>query len=122
MQPIFIVGHSKPPKGLSTTDVYSTMSLALCVERRHGVILDADCSLVTETGRKFVRQLLVGESLVDCAEEVIRLVGERYHGGAAAALQAAWKDAVHQFAQINARAGGTGPSRPHRPSGQADEA
>jgi|BEDMetMinimDraft_2_1075160.scaffolds.fasta_scaffold14681_2 hypothetical protein len=102
MRKLFVVGHAKPPKGLSAADVYSTLSLALVVENRHGVILEASCSLVTEAGKNFVRELLVGRSLVDDRQAVLDLLRAQYHGAASAAIQAAWKDAVRQFEQIQA--------------------
>jgi hypothetical protein len=100
---VFMVGHAKPPKGMSAADVYSTLSLALIVEVRHGVILEASCSLVTDAGRHFVAQLLVGESLVDDPDAVERAIAASYWGAAQAALQAAWKDVVYQFRQYQSR-------------------
>ncbi len=96
---VFIVGHAKPPRGLSAADVYSTLSLALVVEVSHGVILEASCSLITDAGRNFMSRLLVGESLVDHPETVEASIAATYLGGAQAAIQAAWKDAVYQFKQ-----------------------
>lgn len=102
-QIVFVVGHSKPPKGMSATDVYSTLSLALIVERRHGVILEASCSLITEAGRHFISQQLVGESLLDYPDKVEQRIADGYLGAAQAAIQAAWKDAVYQFQQAQNR-------------------
>ncbi|MCL8209207.1 MAG: DUF3870 domain-containing protein [Actinomycetia bacterium] len=92
-----IIGHAKPPKGMSAADVYSTLSLAMIVEARYGVVLEASGSLVTESARDFIRELLVGESLADDPEPVLNAIRRRYFGAASAALQAAWKDAVAQF-------------------------
>lgn len=102
-QTVFIVGHAKPPKGMSAADVYSTLSLALVVEVRHGVILEASCSLVTEAGRNFMSRLLVGESLMDGPESVERAIASGYLGSAQAAILAAWKDVVYQFRQYKNR-------------------
>jgi hypothetical protein len=96
---IFVVGHAKAPKTMSATDVYSTLSVAMIVEERHGVILEASCSLITESGRNFISRILVGESLLDTSAIVETAIAERYHGAAQAAIQAAWKDAVFQFRQ-----------------------
>ena len=100
---VFIVGHAKPPKGMTAADMYSTLSLALIVEVRHGVILEASCSLITEAGRNYVSRLLVGESLLDEPEAVEASIRAGYLGTAQAAVQAAWKDVVYQFKQYHAR-------------------
>ncbi|NMP23319.1 DUF3870 domain-containing protein [Sulfobacillus harzensis] len=100
---VFIVGHAKPPKGMSAADVFSTLSLALVVEVRHGVILEASCSLITEAGRNFISRLLVGESLLDDPDAVERAIAAGYLGAAQAAIQAAWKDVVYQFRQYKTR-------------------
>lgn len=102
---VFIVGHAKPPKGMTAADVYTTLSLALVVEVRHGVILEASCSLVTEAGRNFVSRLLVGESLLDNPGAVEQTIASGYLGAAQAAIQAAWKDVVYQFRQYHSRHG-----------------
>ena len=100
---VFIVGHAKPPKGMTAADMYSTLSLALIVEVRHAVILEASCSLVTEAGRNFMSRLLVGESLLDEPDTIEARIRERYLGTAQAAVQAAWKDVVYQFRQYHTR-------------------
>ena len=100
---VFIVGHAKPPKGMSAADTYSTLSLALIVEVRHGIILEASCSLITQAGRNFMSRLLVGEGLLDNPDAVEASIREGYLGAAQAAVQAAWKDVVYQFKQYYAR-------------------
>lgn len=83
-QTALLVEHAKPPRGMTAADLYSTLSLAFIVELRHGVILEAGGSLITEAAKAYIRQLFVGERLLDGGAGVVAAI-EAGYGGAAPA-------------------------------------
>jgi hypothetical protein len=95
-----VVGHSKLPQGSTAVSLSPTLALTLSVDARHGVILAADCTLVTELARRTVAALLVGGCLADGVEEATRALNESYHGAALPALVAALRDAHNQWKRI----------------------
>ena len=95
-----VVGHSKLPQGSTAVSVSPTLALSLLVDGRHGVILAAECTLVTELARSTVERLLVGQSLADDLDGTVQVLSNAYHGLALPAVIAALRDAHTQWARI----------------------
>lgn len=64
---------------------------------KYGVIVDSSCTLATEHGREYIRQLLRGYCLREGVEELINRVQRHYRGKAGQAIQAALKDVYLQY-------------------------
>lgn len=96
----FIAGHSKLPEKMAAKNVFEVLTITAEIDTKYGVILEASCTLATEHGRQFVRQLLRGYSLRDGIQEPIRQVQTYYRGRAANALIAALKDLYAQYELI----------------------
>lgn len=95
-----VVGHSKLPQGSTAVSVSPTLALTLLVDGRHGVILAAECTLVTELARSTVRSLLVGQCLTDGLDAAVQELTSSYHGMALSAVVAALRDAHTQWTRI----------------------
>lgn len=95
----FISGHARLPKTVTAQHVYETVGITLEVEPRHLVIVDASATLITEHARAFLRSLLVGYSLQDGVEPLLRDVERCYHAGSQRALLAALTDIWEQLPQ-----------------------
>lgn len=93
-------GHGKLPTGSAAKTAYDTLAVTVEVDRRYGVVIDCDCTLVTEVGRSFVRQLMRGCSLRDDVPEIIRLVSAHFHGATRNALVAALKDLESEYQRV----------------------
>ena len=85
VEDIFITGYSKVPKGITISEMYSVIVVSMVVEPASNKILAADCSLVTDLSRKYVKDILVGEDLKDfkTIEEKFK---RKYFGSAKKAL------------------------------------
>ncbi|WP_458413156.1 DUF3870 domain-containing protein [Schinkia sp. CFF1] len=101
MYTYFIAGHAKLPQGMAARNVYETITLTLEVDFKYGVIVDASCTLATEHGRGFIRQLLRGYCLNDGIDELIDRVKMHYRGKAGHAIQAALVDVYGQFETVS---------------------
>ncbi len=97
MHTYFIAGHAKLPQGMAARNLYDSVTLTLEVDFKYGVIVDASCTLATDHGREFIRQLLRGYSLHDGLEDALAKIQTFYRGKANQAIQAALKDVYAQF-------------------------
>ncbi|GAK08563.1 DUF3870 domain-containing protein [Geomicrobium sp. JCM 19038] len=93
----FIAGHSKLPQGMAAKSVFDTLTITAEIDCKHGVILEASCTLATDHGRQYIHDLLRGISLSDGPDEAEQLIEKHYHGKAANALVAAVRDLHRQF-------------------------
>jgi hypothetical protein len=101
---IFVTGYAKLPKGITATELYHVIAVGLIVDKETGIIVDADCSLVTRVAKEFFKELVVGQNLNDC-QELHALFKDKYYGSAKKALLSALKTCNEKFKQITV--GGT---------------
>lgn len=96
---IFISGYARLPQGITAEEMYTVMVVGMIVDRNTGLILDAECSLVTDLAKKFIKELLVGKSL-DHITEIEEALTLRYFGSARKALISAIKIAYEKYRQV----------------------
>ena len=60
---VFLSGYAKLPDNTTAQKLYNHLVLVVTAESSTGTILDADCTMATELGRRFIRELLVGYAL-----------------------------------------------------------
>lgn len=97
---VFIAGHASLPQGMAAKGMYGTLAIVTEVDRKYGVIVQASCTLVTPQAQDFIKTILVGHSLKDGVEDLIKEIKERYHGAAQNALIAALKDLQRTYLAI----------------------
>lgn len=97
MNTYFLAGHAKLPQGMAARNLYDSITITLELDLKYGVIVDASCTLATEHGREYIRQLLRGYSLRDGVEDILAKVKQHYRGKAGQAIQAALKDVFLQY-------------------------
>ncbi|MEC1157201.1 DUF3870 domain-containing protein [Cytobacillus horneckiae] len=101
MNTYFIAGHAKLPQGMAARSLYDSITITLELDFKYGVIVDASCTLATDHGKEYIRQLLRGYSLNDGIEDIIGKIKQHYRGKAGQAIQAAIKDVYIQFESVN---------------------
>lgn len=82
-------GYAKLPTNITAETVYETLAVAVLFDKRSGIILEAEASMVTNIARRFIAQLLVGYNLNDGPKELMENFEEYYHGNAKKALETA---------------------------------
>ncbi len=101
MNTMFIAGHGKLPTGSAAKAVFEMLAVTVEVDKRFGVILEADCTLATDLGRQMVRQLLRGYSLREDMDLIRKSVTDSYFGKVKSALLAALNDLEAEFVRRN---------------------
>ena len=86
---VLLSGYAKLPTNITAEMVYEVLAVAVLFDRRSGIILEAEASMVTNIARKFIAELLVGYNLNDGPDELMEDFETYYHGNAKRALDTA---------------------------------
>jgi hypothetical protein len=93
---IFVTGYAKLPQGITAAELYSVIAIGLVVNIENGQIAEADCSLVTETGRRFVKQIIEGRNINDL-DDIVEEIRSKYFGNAKKAIISALKMCFEKY-------------------------
>ncbi len=88
---VLLSGYAKLPTNTTAETVYQLLAVAVLFDKRSGIILEAEASMVTSIARRFISQLLEGYNLNDGPEPLMETFEEYYHGNAKKALETAMR-------------------------------
>lgn len=88
---VFFSGYAKLPSGITATEMYRIIGVMIVVDMETETVMEADCTLITETGRNFVRNIIAGFCLANGIEPLLRTIDLRYQGNAKKAIISALK-------------------------------
>jgi hypothetical protein len=86
---VLFSGYAKLPVGITASEMYKVIGIILVIRAETGEILAADCTLATEVARRWVSSALVGQSLKNGPESVLRVIDKVYQGSAKKAIMTA---------------------------------
>ena len=95
-------GYAKLPSNITAETVYETLAVAVLFDKRSGIILEAEASMVTSLAREFISELLVGYNLNDGPDELMEEFELYYHGNAKRALETAMRMVFSKYQEYNA--------------------
>lgn len=99
---VLLSGYAKLPNNITAETVYETLAVAVLFDRRSGIILEAEASMVTDIAKKFIAGLLVGYNLNDGPEELMDEFECYYHGNAKRALETAIRMVFSKYQEYEA--------------------
>lgn len=94
---VYVVGNSKSQQNNPITQLYGHFFIGFIVDRTTGEIIDVECNAIIEVTKKFLEDILIGESLLDESDKVRSKVMYRYLGSSQRAILVAFKDAQKKF-------------------------
>jgi hypothetical protein len=97
---VFVTGYAKLPQGITASELYTVICVGLLVDKETGIIIDAECSLVTSLARKVFKDLVVDHNIKDMDEIESGFV-QHYFGSAKKALISATRTCHEKFNQIS---------------------
>lgn len=100
MHTIFLSGYAKLPEHTTAQKLYDHLVLVVTADKQSGAILDADCTLATELGRSFIRDLLCGYDLHRGAIPLIESLNQSYYGHLRKSLQTCIKGICLQYSEL----------------------
>ena len=112
---VFLSGYAKLPDHTTAQKLYTHLVLVATVELPQGTILDADCTMATQLGREFIRELLTGYDLHQGPGPAIEALNHTYYGHLRRALQTCIKGICTQFGEISRSEAAAPPQSPPHP-------
>lgn len=101
MPTIYLTGEAKSPGNNPITTQYGMFFVGLVVDTGSHAILDADCTATLPLTVSFVKELLVGRSLLE-EDALAGSITERYHGSSQRALVASVRSAAAKYRDLTA--------------------
>ena len=98
---VFLSGYAKLPDNTTAQKLYNHWVLVVTAESSTGTILDADCTMATELGRRFIRELLVGYALTRGPDPLVERLNQSYYGHLRKALQTCIKGICLQYGELS---------------------
>lgn len=100
---IYLTGESKAPSNNPITEQWGLFFIGLIVDTETHVIREADCTAMLSLTVEFVRELLVGRSLLE-DDALVESITDRYHGSSQRALATAVRNAAAKYRDLSAGA------------------
>jgi len=94
---IFLAGHAALPQGMAAKGLYDHLAIVAEVDKKYGVVVNVQCTLVTALANEIVQNTIRGYCLKDGIEELIKDMSNIYRGAARNAIIAALKDLDREY-------------------------
>ncbi|KJS21728.1 MAG: ornithine cyclodeaminase [Clostridiaceae bacterium BRH_c20a] len=89
---VFLAGHAALPQGMAAKGPYEHLAVVVEIDSKYGVIINAECTLITDLAINFLHDCLVGCCMEDGVDAIISEIINTYHGAAKNAIIASLKD------------------------------
>ena len=86
---VLLCGYAKLPANITVENVYHVMLVAVRFDKRSGIILDAEASMVTKLAKEFINEIIIGYNLNDGPDKLIETINDCYYGSAKKAVETA---------------------------------
>ncbi len=83
---VLFSGYAKLPVGITASEMYKVIGVILVIRVETGEIVQADCTLATSVAREYVSCILLGHSMRNGPDSVLRIIDKRYQGSAKKAI------------------------------------
>jgi hypothetical protein len=98
---VYLTGEAKAPSNNPITTQWGLFFVGVIVDTETHVIEAVDCTATLALTVEFVRELLVGRSLLD-DDSLVESITDRYHGSSQRALAAAVRSAAAKYRDLSA--------------------
>lgn len=86
---LLLAGYAKLPANITAETVYTNLVLVVIIDRRTGVILEAEPSVVTTLAKKYIHDIMSGYDMNNGPDALIETFNNCYHGSVKRALETA---------------------------------
>lgn len=83
---VLFSGYAKLPTGITASEMYKVIGIVVLIDVETGEIVEADCTLATSLARKHVSAALIGHSIKNGPDKVLRYIDVIYQGSAKKAV------------------------------------
>lgn len=100
---VYVTGNARSPERSTIGSLYEIFAVELVINLETDVIEEASCTLVTELGRNFVRDLLVNHNILKELELIIGNINDYYCALPQKTLITALKDAHNKYKTLKSK-------------------
>ena len=97
---ILLAGYAKLPSNTTASKMFDQLVVVADVDYESGVVLDVDCSMATELGRRFVQTMMKGYNLNVGIDNLLEEINLKYYGHLKRALLTAVREIGQQYADL----------------------
>lgn len=97
---ILLAGYAKLPSNTSAQKMYDQLVVVADVDFESGMILDVDCTMATDLGKRFVSSIMKGYCLLNGTEALLEEIELKYFGHLKKALLTAIKELGRQYSEL----------------------
>lgn len=97
---ILLAGYAKLPSNTTASKMFDQLVVVADVDYESGVVLDVDCSMATELGRRFVQTMMKGYNLNVGIDSLLEDINLKYYGHLKRALLTAVREIGQQYADL----------------------
>lgn len=83
---ILFSGYAKLPTGITASEMYKVIGVVVLIDVEKEIIMEADCTLATRLANRHVSSALVGCTMKNGPDPLVRLVDQVYQGSAKKAI------------------------------------
>lgn len=83
---ILFSGYAKLPTGITASEMYKVIGVIVLIDMENELIVEADCTLATQLANKHVSSTLVGCTMKNGPEPLVRMIDQVYQGSAKKAI------------------------------------
>ena len=97
---VLLSGYAKLPSNTAAQKLYDQLVVVVDVDLESGIVLEADCTMATDLGKRFVSTILKGYNLNHGADALLDVISVRYYGHLKKALLTAVKEICQHYAEL----------------------
>jgi len=94
---VLVTAYAKAPQGSSMYELYKHAGIVLEIDLQTDRIVDAEFTFVTDLAKQFFRRLVVGYSLANGVDELIRRIETHYFAPSVDSVITALKSASKRY-------------------------
>lgn len=94
---VYVTGNARSPERSTVGSLYEVFAVELVINVSKDIIEEASCTLITDLGRSFVRDLLVNRNFIKDFDAIVNDFATYYQALPQKTLITALKDALNKY-------------------------
>ncbi|MCD8116286.1 MAG: DUF3870 domain-containing protein [Oscillospiraceae bacterium] len=103
---VLLSGYAKLPSNTAAQKMYDQLVVVANVDFESGIVLEVDCTMATDLGRRFVSTMMRGYDLNRGPEPLLDAITAKYYGHLKKALLTAVKEICQHYSDLRAGVAG----------------
>ena len=94
---ILLSGYAKLPSNTAAQKLFDQLVVVVNVDFESGIVLDVDCTMATDLGKRFVTTMMKGYDLNRGSDALLEAINPRYFGPLKNALLTAVREIFQHY-------------------------